>query len=50
MKKDYVLVMKVKGTTERQSTDLAALCRKEARRIAPGRRVVIGIEQKGGKS
>ncbi|MBO4320534.1 MAG: hypothetical protein J5857_08700 [Treponema sp.] len=50
MNKDYVLIMKVKKLTENQVCNMAALCRKEAKKIAPGKRVVIGIEQKGGRS
>ncbi len=46
----YVLVFKVKDVTVSQANRLQAESTIRAKRIAPGRRNIIGIENKGGDS
>ncbi len=46
MNRDYVLVMKTKQLTTRQATELMAKNIQTAKRIAPGRRNVVGIERR----
>ncbi len=49
MKRDYVVHLKIRGLTEKQQIRVAMEGRAIAKRIKPEGRVVIGIEQKGGK-
>ncbi len=47
--REYSMVFKAKGLTDKQQARLAMEGRSAVNRIAPGRRTIIGIEKKGGK-
>ncbi len=45
--KNYVLIMKARKLTDNQLCDFALQSRKAVKRIAPERRGVLGIEERG---
>lgn len=47
MKRDYVLIMKAKGLTQKQAAALGMRAVSTAKEIAPGRRNILALEKKG---
>ncbi len=45
--KEYVLIMKARKLTENQAAKFALQSRKEVKKLVPGKRVVLGIEERG---
>ncbi len=47
MKRDYVLIMKVRNLTQKQAFQVGMRAVTKAKEIAPGRRDILAITQKG---